>query len=410
MTIFRAFAKSLRSIPFLLHRAVSTFGRRAFRTASPSPEKLEEVHSILAIRLDAIGDLLMTTPALRAIRRKFPQAELHLLVQPGPAALARTLLWIDRVDTLPAQFLLRGKGPLGGVIQWAYKLIKLRRRRYDMILDFTSLFHSAAATWLIGAPLRLGFRRRLSLGYFQSEGFGHFYTHEFEANEKDHVADQMNVLASALRAEIDGGGWEVGKTPEMVRDAERVLDEAGIGPGDGPLVVVHPGAKWPPRQWSESGFSETIDLLQDRGWRALVNGGPGEKKIIEKIRRTCRTSPVLLWPPVSLETVIGLLEKADAFLGNDSGLMHMAAAVGTPVVAIFGPTLPARSGPRGSSLISLYASLDCSPCQLYFTKYRCHRGHNFCMDSFRPSAVAAAVELAADKKKTPRRAFQSSPR
>ena len=109
MTIFRAFAKSLRSIPFLLHRAVSTFGRRAFRTASPSPEKLEEVHSILAIRLDAIGDLLMTTPALRAIRRKFPQAELHLLVQPGPAALARTLLWIDRVDTLPAQFLLREK-------------------------------------------------------------------------------------------------------------------------------------------------------------------------------------------------------------------------------------------------------------------------------------------------------------
>ncbi len=220
----------------------------------------------------------------------------------------------------------------------------------------------------------------------------------------------MNVIASALRAEIDERGWEVGRTPGMVRDAERVLDEAGIGPGDGPLVVVHPGAKWPPRQWSESGFSETIDLLQERGWRALVICGPGEEKIIEKIRRTCRASPALLWPPVSLETVLGLLEKADAFLGNDSGLMHMAAAVGTPVVAIFGPNLPARSGPRGSSLIPLYASLDCSPCQQYFTKNLCHRGHNFCMDSFRPSAVAAAVELAADKKKTPRRAFQSSPR
>ncbi len=168
MAIFRAFAISLRSIPFLLHKTVSFFGRRAFRTASPSPEKLEEVQSILAIRLDAIGDLLMTTPALRAIRRKFPQAELHLLAQPGPAALARTLLWIDRVDTLTAQFLLRGKGLLGGVIQWAHKLIKLRRRRYDMILDFTGLFHSAAAIWLIGAPLRLGFRRRLPLGYFQS--------------------------------------------------------------------------------------------------------------------------------------------------------------------------------------------------------------------------------------------------
>jgi len=396
--------KTLRSLPFLIHRSSGWLGRRPQRGAFPSPEMLEGVRKILAIKLDSIGDLLMTTPALRSLRRRFPGADLHLLVQPGVAPLARLLPGVDAVETLPCGFLLSGGRRLARALRWGSGLLRMRRRRYDLILDFSGLFHSAAAAWAIGAPLRLGFRRRIPLGFFSTEGFGHFYTHEFEADERGHLAEAMSALPAALGAEPDAGGWRASLTPEIRAAAERALGEAGVGRADGPLVLVSPGTKWPPKRWAQGQLAQAIDLLQARGLRVLVTTGPGEDVLLDAIRRECRTGPAFLWPPVPLETLLGILEKADVFLGHDSGPMHLAAAVGTPVVALFGPTAPARAGPRGSPFIPLYAALECSPCPLYFTRERCHRGHNYCMDGFRPSDVAAAVELSVERRRLPRRA------
>ncbi|MEK6711515.1 MAG: glycosyltransferase family 9 protein, partial [Nitrospinota bacterium] len=171
-----------------------------------------------------------------------------------------------------------------------------------------------------------------------------------------------------------------------------------------PLVVVCPGGKWPPKRWGERRFAEAVDLLQRRGWRAALAAGPGEKDMLDALRGACAAPPAAIWPPPPIGTLAALLEKADVFLGNDSGPMHIAAAVGTPVVALFGPTAPARTGPRGSPFIPLYAALECSPCPLYFTPTRCQRGHNYCMDGFRPADVAAAVELSIERRRPPRRA------
>lgn len=403
MSLRSALARTLRSVPWLVHGAAGAFGRKALWEVPPPPEALESVRKILAIRLDAIGDFLMTTPALRALRSRWPAAELHVLVQPGVGAVARGLPWIDRAKTLPCNFLMRADGVGRGAGRWLSGARGLRRERYDLAVDFTGLFHSAAAARATGAPVRVGFRRKLVLGHFRAEGFSHFYTHEFPPAEGLHIAQEMNLLAAALGARADDGGWEMGRDPRARLEAERVLARAGIDPEEGPLVVVHPSAKWPPKRWPSTGFAETIDILQGRGWRAVVILGPGEKEILEGLRGACRTSPVFLWPPAPLETLGALLEKADVFVGNDSGPMHMAAAMGTPVVAIFGPTQPDRCRPKGSPFTAFYAALECSPCPLYFTRERCRRGHNYCMDGFRPSSVAAAVELAADRRKRQRR-------
>lgn len=398
----------LRSIPYLVYRSVRLLSRAPQRDTLPSSETMESVRRILIVKLDALGDLLMTSPAIRSLRRRFPMAEVHLLVQTGVAPLARFLPGIEAVESLPCGFLLHGPKRLRRCLAWLLALGRLRRRRYDLILDFSSLFHSAAAAWAGGAPLRLGFYRHVPLGFFSTEGFGHFYTHEFALEETTHYADRMHRLAAAAGAEADPGGWRIHLNEDLREAAGRLLAEQGIGEGDGPLVVVSPGAKWAPKRWGEGGFAEVVDLLQGRGWRAVLIAGPDEEELLGSLRSACRTSPAAIWPPAPLGTVAALLEKADAFLGNDSGPMHMAAAVGTPVVALFGPTVPGRTGPRGSPFIPLYAALECSPCPLYFTRTRCHRGHNYCMDGFRPPDVAAAVDLSIERRRPPRRARRAA--
>ncbi|MEE9276415.1 MAG: glycosyltransferase family 9 protein, partial [bacterium] len=289
-----AIGRLLRSLPYLLHRATRFLGQSPQRGVSPSPETLEGVRKILVIKLDAIGDLLMATPALRAIRRRFPRAQLDLLVQPHVAPLAESLDGLNAVERLPVQFLMRGRGLLAGVLRWAGALFKLRREGYDLAVDLTGLFHTAAAAWATGAPLRLGLRRPLSLGLFTLDSLGHFYTHEFDTEESDHLADRMSIPARALQAEIDGDGWELGANPRALAAADRLLAQKDIRPGGAPLVVVHPAAKWAPKRWAETSFAETIDLLAERGFRAVVVGGPEDGEVLETLRRACRSSPLIL--------------------------------------------------------------------------------------------------------------------
>ncbi|MFP6868554.1 MAG: glycosyltransferase family 9 protein [Nitrospinota bacterium] len=338
----------------------------------------------------------MITPALRSLKKRFPEAQIDLLVQFGVAPLAETFPNIHCIHSLPCGFLLRGGRRLAGVAAWFLKLFELRRNEYNLIIDFMGLFHSAAAAWMSRAPLRIGHRRDISLGYISLSTFGHFYTHEICSEKEDHLADQMALLPAALGAPIDREGWEVVITAEMEKAAASRLHLDGADSEKGPFVLIHPGAKWPPRRWPPEIFAKTIDILHGKGIRAILNAGPGEEAIIEAIRHHCDSNPIYLWPPVPLDTLWGMLKLSAAYLGNESGPMHMAGAAGTPVVSIFGPTQPQRVGPRGSPFIPIYSALECSPCQPYFTGEKCHRGHNYCMDEITP-ADAAAIERLINK-------------
>lgn len=391
MMIRQMAGKSLRSLPLVIYWIASRFLPGAASDVSPSPERLDNVRRILVLRLDALGDFLMATPALRSLRRRFPGARIDMLVQPGVQMLASTYPGIDETIPLRCQFLLEGPRRLSGMAAWLSALRRLRKRRYDLVVDFTSLFHSAAAARLTGAPVRVGHLRKVPLGYLETPDFGRFYTHGVRTDENAHHADRMNDLITILGGEKDDQGWETVISPEMEREAGDILRREGIRPGETPLVIIHPGGKWPPRQWAASNFARVIDVLADQGIQTVVTAGPGEEAAVQTIRNNCRSAPLILWPPVSPRAFLGLLKMADAFLGNDSGPMHMAAAAGTPTVAIFGPNSPQRVAPRGSPLVTFYSALDCSPCQQYVSRDRCHRGHNYCMDDYDPAEVAAAL-------------------
>lgn len=398
MAFRRAAGQILRSLPYLLHRISGLLAQRPFTGVPPDAGRLDRSGKILLIRLDAIGDLLMTTPAIGALRKKFPQAEIHLLVQNHIAPLARTIPGADRVHTLPCGFLLRGESLVENAWAWFREIWAIRREGFSLAIDFTGLFQSGAAAWLSGAPIRLGFRKTNRFGFFTADGLGHFYTHEWEADETAHVADRMNTLARAVGAADFEAGWQMNPSQSARTGGEGLLAEKGYTPGSARLVIVHPGSKWPPKRWKESNFAEVIDRLQNGGARVALAGGPADGAVIEKIRAACKTHPMILWPPAPLETLSGILLAADCFLGNDSGPMHLAAAAGVPIVAIFGPTSPEISGPRGSETALFYDRLDCSPCPVYFTRDHCHRGHNYCLDGISPAQAAVAVERFLEKR------------
>lgn len=408
MNLRQIAGKLLRSIPYLIYQSFRLMARKIPGGAAPSSDSTKNVRKVLIICLDAIGDFLMATPALRSLQKHFPAAQMDIIVQPGVAAVAKDFPGVQNLQTLRCQFLIRGGGRLSGIAEWISKLLALRRRKYDLIVDFSGLFHSAFTARLIGAPLRIGPRREIPLGFFKVTGWGHFYTHEVELGEEEHHADKINKLATALGAEADSGGWGSGLTEKKGLGAEETRLPDGIPPGDKFWVLIHPGAKWPPRQWSPKNFSEVIDILTERGLLPIVTAGPGEEALMNAIRQHAKSSPTILWPPTSLDTFWGFLRMADTFLGNDSGPMHLAAAAGTPIVSIFGPNSPERVGPRGSPFIPFYSALECSPCRQYFERDKCHRGHNYCMDEYDPHEVAAAVVKLAQISDTPRRLRRSS--
>lgn len=397
MNITKFAGKWLRSIPYLLFQASRVAVRKSALDLPPTPESLDEVGQILVIRLDAIGDFLMTTPALRSLRKRFPSARLDVLVQPGVEPVARGFPGVHDILTVPCQFLMRGGRRIDGIIGWLSILNELRHRKYDLVADFSGLFHTAAAAWVTSAPIRVGFRRPVPTGFFTLHDMNGWYTHQVEADETNHIADQMVSLAISLGGEPDTGGWEPDHEFDSSSKAEAVLKQRGLSVSDTPLALIHPGGKWPPKRWPARCFAALTDLLQEKKIRVALMGGPDEESLIHEIHAHCLTKPAILWPPFPLAITRKILKLANVFVGNDSGPMHLAAAAGTPVVALFGPTDPQRCAPRGTEFIPFYASLDCSPCPLYFSRNQCHRGHNYCMDMVAPEDVAAAVARLIEK-------------
>ena len=280
MAFRRIAGQILRSLPYLFHRLTGLLARPPFTGVPPDAGRLDVIGKILLIRLDAIGDLLMATPAIGALRLRFPEAEIHLLVQSGIAPLASAIPGVDRVRALPCGFLMRGASLLKNAGAWLREMRAIRAEGFSLAIDFTGLFHSGAAVWLSGAPVRLGFRKTNRFGFFSAEGLGHFYTHEWEVEESSHISERLNAMARAVGAANFETGWKLAPGESARARAGAALAEKGFTPGSAPLVLVHPGAKWPPKRWEESNFSKVIDRLQEGGARAALAGGPGDLAII----------------------------------------------------------------------------------------------------------------------------------
>jgi heptosyltransferase I len=316
---------------------------------------------ILIVKLSAIGDVIHTLPALTALRRHFPNAQIDWLVESaaadlvqGHAALSRVLIWRRREFV---KLLKAGRLP-SAVRLFSSLLLHLRDTRYDLILDFQALLKSSLWIFLARGRRKAGFGQ----GMEHSEKSHLFLNERISAISMEiHALDRGLSLLQALGISNSQVLYDlpIGKKDEG--EAQQLLAVSGIGL-DQPFVAINPVAKWPTKLWAAERFRELAERLSKKGFQVAFTGSKEDRPLIDEIALRLGSSVIRLDGRTSLKVLAAVYRAASVVVSTDTGPMHLAAAVGTPVVALFGPTAPWRTGPYGEGHVVLRAGVSCSPC------------------------------------------------
>jgi ADP-heptose:LPS heptosyltransferase len=355
--------------------------------------------NILLVRLREIGDVVFTTPALRAVRQRFPGARISYLVEPLAAPVVASSRHVDELIVAPrASFVSDIR--LG---------LRLRARRYDLAIDFHGGPRASLLTWLSGAPRRIG---------YAVPGRGWMYTTRVprprELRPRHAVRNQWDLLTpvDVPAPGPDAYPVEMPVDPRAAAALTGRLESAGL-PSTGRLVVVHVSAGNPFRRWPQDSFAEMIATLASRhpDMRVIVVSGPSDRGAADAVVEGARArlappngARVLSIGECSLAELRALFDRAALFVGGDSGPLHIAATSAVPIVGLYGPTLPVRSAPwRGRMLTAESVEggpLECRPCD----QRVCAPGDFRCLTRIAPDDVVAAAEraLAASHERVPR--------
>lgn len=279
----------------------------------------------LVLRMSALGDIIHTLPAVCALRESFPKA---------------TIDWL--VDKKWAQIL--GGNPGINVItmdrrSWRdviHSVRRMRSKKYTVVIDFQSLYRSAIFGWLSGAPKRLGFDAQ----YSRESGAAFFYT-DVVSPRRLHKVEHNLELAEAAGARTKEIGFPLPAAPDAAAEVERILTARGVSD----YFVLSPGGGWRSKCWPAERYGELHRALaQKYGWRGVVSFGPGERDLAERVRASAGL-PEPVVEMFDLRQLIALLSRANLLVAGDTGPLHLASALGTPVVGLYGPTDPSRNGP-----------------------------------------------------------------
>ena len=348
----------------------------------------QEVKRILVIRLDLLGDVLLSMPAVRALRQSYPQASIDMLVLPYTAPLLAHYSYFDRIYTFDLN-LLRPSGDMWNPAHYLALLRllhDLRVRRYDLAVTLFGLWGSLIA-FLSGARLRVGYR---------GEGFPLMHNLALPGRryqERKHEVEYVLALARASGARVEDSRLDLIPLPEAVAKVDRLLAEEGVLPEEG-LVAIHPGAKngsakrWLPERWGRLADR----LASEFGVRIVLTGTAAEEELVARVVSAMRERAVVLAGRTSIPELVALLARCQLVLCGDSAPLHLAVALGVPVVAIHGPTDPLLSGPWGPKATVVRRPLPCSPCYDLRDIADCPRDRPVCMEEITVQEVFEAAQ------------------
>ena len=352
---------------------------------------------ILLLRLERIGDLLMTLGAIRAVRTYAPAAQIDLVVGHWNESLAGLVTEVDRVDVVDASWLARGAGG-DSPAALARRAAGWRRRRYDLSINFEGDVRSHLLPWLAGARRRVGFAHG---------GGGALLTDCVAHDAARHVAD--NSLALVQRAfDVPNGritrpDASADEThfrltlPAPARAAARAFLDQSVRAGrpNAPLLAVHVGAGREVKQWPPARFAHAaVQLAGPLGATILLTGSQEDRPLMDEAHAAAAglgVTPVRVPGTTDLVMVAALVEQCRLLVTGDTGPMHLASAVGTPAVAVFGPSMPWRYGPLGASARVVRVDLSCSPCnRIRRPPARCTGCVPDCLEGISVEAVVSA--------------------
>lgn len=344
----------------------------------PAGWKRGSLSRILVIKTDHIGDFLLCLPAVRDYVAREPQAEVGFVVGTANVPLAERVPWIHEVHAFDSPRYARG-GPPSPESQ----LREILDRDWDLLLDLTN-DHTATI-----AALRRPVRHRRDVGTYRLRQKALSLVRGGDGLLDTHATD---VFYGALGMEPPS---PVAPEPLRLREEDRAAASDLIArgwPGEQRIVSVHAGATWEFRRWPAARFVHVVRELEARGLAVFFVGGPNDQAISAELTRAAGLKPERnLAGQGDLPTTAAVLERSAALLANDGGPMHLAAAQGTPVVGIFGPTSPERFGPLGRKSTALWRRRDCSPCE----QRHCIWNRALCLEPIDTDQVLDAVLRAA---------------
>ena len=343
--------------------------------------ELDRINRILIIKLSSIGDVVHTFPMLTALRRRFSKASIAWLVQSASAEL------VSGHQALDATYVLGNYRtnilPEAGT-QWFQSGRQLARRlraeQFDLSLDVQGLFRSSIYGWLSRARWRVGFRNRQELAFL-------FNNLSVIPDRRDcHALEGYLEFARFFDAPIEPLAFDLPIRHEDREWATEFLRSHELAES-APLIALMPGTRWDTKRWPADRFATVAAMLsQQYGVPFVITGGPADQTLAQAIQALAEGTQIVdATGQTSLRQLAALLERCRLAITNDSGPMHIAAALGVPVVAIFGPTSPLRVGPYGAGHRVIQASLSCVGC------YRRKCSSLECLRRVTPAEVAQAA-------------------
>ena len=337
---------------------------------------LSKIHRIAVIKLDHIGDLILSIPAMACLRGNFPESHITIVVNPSSEPLARLIPYIDEVLCYNARFFDRtGKSKMFDIFSGIRFARDMRMGDYDLIIDLRGSFASLFYAFVGNAEYRLD--RGTYLVYRKLSKINPDSEHEAQVN--------LDILKNAgLKTEYQKLWLNVSQNDiekaNLLLKCQNELDYT---------IAIHPGGPSPLKRWSPAKYVELINKLQQEYKAKIVFiGGRGEESIVKNIMRSINGQAIDLSGQTNLSQLVAILQKVQLFIGNDSGPMHIASACGTKVIGLFGPTSPERFSPYGDQCIALRMEKDCPPCM----RENCKRQNYRCIDKISVEDVINVIK------------------
>lgn len=338
----------------------------------------KQIKQILIRSTNWVGDAIITTPAIRAVRKNFPEAKISLLAKPWVAPIFYNNPYIDNILLYDVSGKHKG---LSGILRLSKEL---RKQKFDLAILLQNAFEAVLIAFLAGIPNRLG---------YNTDARSLLLTHCIRLKPALKRVHQINYYWGILEGaslKTDGRQLILVVTDEERKHAEEILAKHGIT-GKDRLIGINPGAvfgsakRWFPERYA----ALSVKLQEYSGAKIAIFGGPGEKALGQYISELMVNRCVNFCGKTSLREAVALIERCQLFITNDSGLMHVAAALDTPQIAIFGSTDYVTTMPSSPKSQIIRASVPCSPC----LKADCPIDHR-CMENITVDMVyAAAVKL-----------------
>lgn len=331
---------------------------------------------VLVIRLSSLGDVVLATPVVEMLKKVHPSAEVDFLVKKEYSGLLEGNENISRIIPFDSKGTHKGVNGLLAIVR------QLKKEGYTHLVDLHGNLRSRIITGLLADSKTLRYKKQVLQRRMLLWGLKPPTIHTVEAycsslSSLDVKTDFIPLPSIRISQEEDDVAGERLRT---------------FGVSNGLLIGLNPGAKWATKRWTEEGFIEVGKrAISELGGRVLLFGGPDEKGLCERIAESIGEGAFSVAGKAGLKETAALIKRCNVFVTNDSGPMHIATAVGTPVVAIFGPTVQEFGfSPLGKSVV-VEKGLKCRPCSLHGSE-RCPKGHFECMNKIDADEVFVKIK------------------